>query len=73
MKFYDRELEKLNKKYILYEVINLFFSEIKNINYENALNIYINNNIVIIFILILIKKIIINKMLNNLLILSLFE
>ena len=25
MKFYDRDLEKLNKKYILYEVINLFF------------------------------------------------
>ena len=73
MKYYDRELEKLNKKFILYKVIELFYEEIRNNNYENALNIYIDNNINIIFILILIKNIIISKMLNNLLILSLFE
>ena len=73
MVFYDRELEKLNRKFILYKVIELFYEEIRNNNYENALNIYIDNNINIISILILIKNIIISKTLNNLLILSLFE
>ena len=73
MQYYNRDTEKRNRKFIGYKVIELFYEEIKNNNYENALNIYIDNNMNIIFILILIKKIIISKSLNNLLILSLFE
>ena len=73
LQYYNKELEKKNRKFIGYQVIELFCKEIKNNNYENALNIYIDNNMNIIFILILIKNIIISKKLNNLLILSLFE
>ena len=73
MLFYNKELEKSNKKFIGYELIELFYNEIKINNYENSLNIYIDNNINILFILILTKNIIISKALNNLLILSLFE
>ena len=73
LQYYNKELEKMNRKFIGYEIIKLFFDEIKKNNYENGLNIFIDNNMNIIFILILIKKIIISKDLNNLLILSLFE
>ena len=73
IQYYNKELEKSNKKFIGYEVIELFYNEIKNNNYENALNISIDNNINILFILILAKNLIISKSLNNLLILSLFE
>jgi len=73
MKYYNKEVEKRNRKFVGYRIIDLFCNEIKNNNYENALNIYIDNNMNIIFILILIKNIIISKDLNNLLVLSLFE
>ena len=73
MQFYNRDLEKRNRKFIGYELIELFFYEIRNKNYEVALNIYIDNKMNIIFILILISNIIISKDLNNLLMLNLFE
>ena len=73
LQYYNRDLEKMNRKFIGYEIIELFFYEIRNNNYETALNIYIDNNMNIIFILILINNIIISKDLNNLLILNLFK
>ena len=73
IQYYNKELEKRNRKFIVYKVIDLFYDEINNNNYENGLNIYIDNNMNIIFILILIKNIIISKHLNNLLILYLYE
>ena len=54
--YYNRDLDKINRKYIENGVIQLFFGEIKNNKYENALNIYNYNNMNIIFILILIKN-----------------
>ena len=71
--YYIRDLDKKNRKYIEFEVIQLFFDEIKRIKYENALNIYIDNDMNIIFILILIKNFIQSDLLNNLLILTFFE
>ena len=71
--YYDRDLDKINRKFIENEVIELFFNEIKNNKYENAVNIYIENDINIIFILILIKNFIKSDLLNNLLVLTFFE
>ena len=71
--YYIRDLDKKNRKYIEFEVIQLFFDEIKRIKYENALNIYIDNDMNIIFILILIKNFIQSDLLNNLLTLTFFE
>ena len=71
--FYDRDLDKINRKFIENEVIELFFNEIKNNKYENAVNIYIENDINIIFSLILIKNFIKSDLLNNLLVLTFFE
>ena len=73
IQYYNRDLDKQNRKYIEFEVINLFFDEIEKNNYENALNIFIDNNMNIIFILIQIKNCIKSELLNNLLILTLFE
>ena len=73
MQYYDKELEKRNRKFIGYKVIELYFDEININNYENGLNIFLDNNMNIIFILILIKSIVKSKHLNNLLILYLYE
>ena len=73
IQYYNRDLDKQNKKYIEFEVINLFFEQIEKNNLENSLLIYNDNNMNIIFILIVLKNFIKSDILNNLLILSLFE
>ena len=71
--YYNKDLDKMNRKFIENEVKELFFNEIKINKYENALNIYIENDMNIIFILILIKNFIKSDLLNNLLVLAFFE
>jgi len=71
--YYNRDLDKLNRKYIEYEVIKLFFDEIEKNNYGNALTIYIDNNMNVIFIIILIAMFIKSQLLNNLIILTFFK
>ena len=73
IQYYNRDLDKQNRKYIEYELINLFFEEINKNNLENSLLLYNDNNMNIIFVLIVIKNFIKSELLNNLLILSLFE
>ena len=73
IQYYNRDLDKQNRKYIEYELINLFFEEIIKYNLENSLLLYNDNNMNIIFVLIVIKNFIKSELLNNLLILSLFE
>ena len=71
--YYNRDIEKKNRKYVEYKVIELFLEEIQKNNYENAISIYNDNKMNIIFILILIKNFIQSNILNNLLVLTLFE
>ena len=73
IQYYNRDLDKQNRKYIEYELINLFFEEINKNNLENSLLLYNDNNMNIIFVLMVIKNFIKSELLNNLLILSLFE
>ena len=73
IQYYNRDLDKQNRKYIEYQIINLFFEEIRKNNLENSLLLYNDNNMNIIFILILIKNFVKSELLNNLLILSYFE